>query len=322
MVARARRGRPRSGAAGAARAPRSRRRPTTSRSRRSRRRAERGDEVDRGGDAGEQLVGQRAELEALGHRVARRQELVGAQRLEQRRGRRRARRSAGRRTCRASRPAGRRPSRRGRARRARCGARRRRGAARRPRARARATVATGGRVPSRLEAAVIATSRVRSVMASSEERSSSPVAGSSRSHRTVTPARSAAWIHGRTLESWSSSQRTISSPGDQVRASVREKSYVSAVALRPWTTPSGTPPTRSAIGGAEAGDGLLGVALADGRGAALRQRSGQRAGDRLADDARGLGAAGVVEVGDPGLERGELGAEGGDVEGTCRPTRR
>ena len=27
---------------------------------------------------------------------------------------------------------------------------------------------------------------------------------------------------------------------------MREKSYVSAVALRPWTTPSGTPPTRSA----------------------------------------------------------------------------
>ena len=170
-------------------------------------------------------------------------------------------------------------------------------------------------MPSRLEAAVIATSRVRSVIASSDDRSSSAVAGSSRSHRTVTPARSAAWIHGRTLESWSSSHRTISSPGDQVRDSVREKSYVSAVALRPWTTPSGTPPTRSAIAERKPATDVLGVALAEGRGAALRQRPGERPGDRLADDPRRLGAAGVVEVGDPGVERGEPGAEGSDVEG-------
>ena len=49
-------------------------------------RREVGDEVDGGGDAGQQLVGQRAELEALGHGVGRRQQLVGVQRLEQRRG--------------------------------------------------------------------------------------------------------------------------------------------------------------------------------------------------------------------------------------------
>ena len=132
----------------------------------------------------------------------------------------------------------------------------------------------------------------------------------------MTPARSAAWIHGRTLESWSSSQRTISSPGDQVRDSVREKSYVSAVALRPWTTPLGHAADQVGDGGAEAGDGLLGVALAD-EVAAPRCDSGPVSVRAIASPttARGLGAAGVVEVGDAGVERGEPGAEGSDVEG-------
>ena len=40
-------------------------------------RSEIGEEVDGGGGAGEQLVGQRAELEALGHGVARGKQLVG-----------------------------------------------------------------------------------------------------------------------------------------------------------------------------------------------------------------------------------------------------
>ena len=60
------------------------------------------------------------------------------------------------------------------------------------------------------------------------------------------PRASAAWIHGRTLQSWSSCVTTISSPSDQVFASAREKSYVSCVALRPKTTPRGSAPSRSA----------------------------------------------------------------------------
>ena len=44
-----------------------------------------GDEVDGGGRAGHQLVGEGAELEPLGHGIRRRQQLVGVQGLEQRR---------------------------------------------------------------------------------------------------------------------------------------------------------------------------------------------------------------------------------------------
>ena len=89
-------------------------------------------------------------------------------------------------------------------------------------------------MPSRLDAAATATSRVRSFTTSSRSvRSSSAVAGSSRSQRTTTPRASAACTHGRTLQSWSSCVTTISSPSAQVLASAREKSYVSCVALRP-----------------------------------------------------------------------------------------
>ncbi len=76
--------------------------------------------------------------------------------------------------------------------------------------------------------------------------SSSPVAGSNSAHLTVTPALSAAITHGRTLASWSSLLTTISSPGSQSLAIAREMSKVSWVMLRPNTTPSGTPPSRSA----------------------------------------------------------------------------
>ena len=41
-----------------------------------------GEHVDRGGDAGEELVGQGAEFEALRHDVGCRQQLVGVQCLE------------------------------------------------------------------------------------------------------------------------------------------------------------------------------------------------------------------------------------------------
>ena len=76
--------------------------------------------------------------------------------------------------------------------------------------------------------------------------SSSPVAGSNSAHLTVTPTLSAAITHGRTLASWSSLLTTISSPGSQSLAIAREMSNVSWVMLRPNTTPSGTPPSRSA----------------------------------------------------------------------------
>ena len=178
--------------------------------------------------------------------------------------------------------------------------------------------ATGGRVPSRLEAAVTATSRVRSVTTSSRSsRSSSAVAGSSRSQRTVTPVASAAWIHGRTLESWSSSLTTTSSPGCHVLASIRETSYVSWVALRPWTTPSGT-----ARGGRRPRDGSPARRPPRCAGSPVRSRAGTAdrsgCGRSPRRRRRGLGAAGSVEVGDARGERGELGAEGSDVERHAR----
>ena len=92
-----------------------------------------------------------------------------------------------------------------------------------------------------------ATSRVSSVSRLvTAAGSSSPVAGSNSAHLTVTPTLSAAITHGRTLASWSSLLTTISSPGSQSLAIAREMSKVSWVMLRPNTTPSGTPPSRSA----------------------------------------------------------------------------
>ncbi len=103
-----------------------------------------------------------------------------------------------------------------------------------------------GRVPTRFDAPVTATRRVRSDSTEATS-SSSAVSGSKSSHRTVAPADSAARTHGRTFASWSSRVTTISSPGDQVAASVRAMSNVSAVMLRPNTMPRWSAPSRSAI---------------------------------------------------------------------------
>ncbi len=108
--------------------------------------------------------------------------------------------------------------------------------------------ATSGRVPIRLEAPVTATSPVRSdSSAPTVAGSSSPVAGSKSAQRTVAPRACAACTQGRMFASWSSRVTTTSSPGPQPADSTRDSSYVRAVALRPKTTPPGSPPVRSAI---------------------------------------------------------------------------
>ena len=82
-----------------------------------------------------------------------------------------------------------------------------------------------GRVPSTLEAAVTATSLVRSESTAVRHSGpSSAVWGSKSIHRTIAPAASAACTHGRTLASWSRRETTTSSPGRQVRASARDRS--------------------------------------------------------------------------------------------------
>ena len=93
-----------------------------------------GVEVDGRGHAGQQLVGQRAELEPLGHVVGRRQKLVRMQRFQQLRPSGRPRRSAARGTCTASRRRSPRRAPPRRPARAASGARRRRRAARPSRA--------------------------------------------------------------------------------------------------------------------------------------------------------------------------------------------
>lgn len=67
-------------------------------------------------------------------------------------------------------------------------------------------------------------------------------------------------------------------------------------------------------GSAEGGDGIRRVLLRERARAAIRERSGERRGDRLAHDRGRLRAAGPVEVGDTGGERGEPAAQRGDVE--------
>ena len=101
-------------------------------------------------------------------------------------------------------------------------------------------------VPMRFEAAVTATSRVLSVTtAATASGSSSPVRGSNSAQRTVAPTCSATSSHGRMLASWSSRLTTTSSPGTHPLARVRAISKVSAVMLRPTTTPRGSEPMRS-----------------------------------------------------------------------------
>ena len=116
-------------------------------------RGEVGDEVDRRGHAGEQLVGQRAELEALRHRVGGGQQLVRVQRLEQRgRGGQRAEVRAEELVRRAGEEVGAERRHVDRGVRGEVHARRRT-PARPPRGRPRRSRGTSGRVPSRLEAA-------------------------------------------------------------------------------------------------------------------------------------------------------------------------
>ena len=216
--------------------------------------SEAGQEVDRRGGAGEQLVGQRAQLEALRHGVGGGQQLVRAQRLQQRRGRRRAPRSAGRGTCRASR-------RRVRAERGHVDRRVRgqvdavdeeqRAGPVRLRRRSRGTA---GRVPIRFDAPVTATSRVR---VGQHGRDVVELGGGRVEVEPTAPSRRRArrrCTHGRMLASWSSRVTTTSSPGPQPAASVRARSKVSAVMLRPNTIPRGSAPSRSAIAGAGASD--------------------------------------------------------------------
>ena len=94
------------------------------------------------------------------------------------------------------------------------------------------------------EAAVTATHFVRSLSAAwTALAGSSSVDSSGSAKRTVTPARSAAITHGRTLESWSRRVQTISSPGDSSRTTVAAKRIVSAVKLGPKQTPDGSPPS-------------------------------------------------------------------------------
>ena len=101
-----------------------------------------------------------------------------------------------------------------------------------------------GTEPIALDAAVTATHLVRSDSAASTALAgSSSVDSSGSAKRTVTPARSAAITHGRTLESWSSRVQTISSPGDSERTTVAAKRIVSAVKLGPKLTPDGSPPS-------------------------------------------------------------------------------
>ena len=105
---------------------------------------------------------------------------------------------------------------------------------------------TGGRVPIRFDAAVTATRRVRGdSTAATASAESSPVCGSNSAHRTLAPAACAASTQGRMFASWSSRDTTISSPGAQRVARVRARSNVSAVMLRPNTTPPGSTPSRS-----------------------------------------------------------------------------
>ena len=198
---------------------------------------ERGEEVDRGGRAGHQFVGQGAELEALRHVVGGRRELVDTQVLED------------------------------------CRIRRDHAAVRAEElvGRARPEVGperlaihalVGGRVdaidpeqaadrmdlaPHRADrrsradevgGAVIATSRVRSPMTASKSAVvCSPVSGSKPAHRTVAPT--ARLPHGRTLLSWSAARRRHSSPGPIAWRAPGRGRIVIWVALRPTMMPPG-----------------------------------------------------------------------------------
>ena len=109
---------------------------------------------------------------------------------------------------------------------------------------AAAIAATSGRVPTRLEAPVTATTR-RPVGQHALDRLDRQLAGgrgrgrpSARSRRRRGPRRT----QGRMLASWSSRVTTTSSPGPHCLARARARSYVSCVIERPNTTPPGVTP--------------------------------------------------------------------------------
>ena len=79
-----------------------------------------------------------------------------------------------------------------------------------------------GWVPMRLEAAVTAEPGAVREQCAHRPGGELPVAGSKSAQRTVAPARSAACTHGRMFASWSRRVTTTSSPGDQLRDSVRD----------------------------------------------------------------------------------------------------
>jgi hypothetical protein len=88
-----------------------------------------------------------------------------------------------------------------------------------------AMVATSGRLPSRFDAAVSATTRVLGVSTRATSAGvRTPVAGSKSAQWTVAPTAVAACTHGRTFASWSRRVTTTSSPGPQPFARVRAKS--------------------------------------------------------------------------------------------------
>ena len=226
--------------------------------------------------------------------------------------RRRARRGAGRRTCTASRPGSPRRARPGRRGRAAPGAPRRRTPARRPRAPVAAIAGTSGRVPSRFEAAVTATSRVR-VDSTASRSSSSAVSGSKSSQRTVAPAASAASTQGRMFASWSSRVTTTSSPGRQPRADGAGEVEGQLRHRPPEHDPArvGTEQVRDRRTGAH--DDVLGPPLGVGDRAPVGEPRRHRAGDRLGHRRRHLRAARPVEVGHAVVERRELGADAREI---------
>ena len=104
--------------------------------------------------------------------------------------------------------------------------------------------ARSGIVPSRLEAPVTATQRVRSstrsVTAAGSRR---PVAGSNGARTCSAPDWSQARRHGVTLASWSSRVPTTRSPGRSVAATARVNASVSVVMLAPKATPPAGAPS-------------------------------------------------------------------------------